>query len=163
MTREVITIKTSDISHLRASLPSWQNALLRAIRDVEIFKLSRSISALMGEDLVMLPVWPCAFFNDFYLTVILGINALISIFKFVMIFLFRKTALIFGGPGPAKQVSFLPDEKPELLLRSVANDVTTAQRAFSWANPFGSATLTSSAAVGSAKSIPSPVSSSEAV
>jgi hypothetical protein len=129
---EVTTIKTSDISHLRAALPSWQNALIKAIRDIELFKLSRAISALMGEDLVMLPVWPCTFFNDLYLSIILAMNALISIFQFIMIFLFRKTAVILGGPGPAKEVSFLPDENPEALLRGIAANVTVAQKIYSW-------------------------------
>ena len=129
---EVIAIKTSDISHLRAALPSWQNALVKAIRDIELYKLSRTISALMGEDLALLPVWPCTFFNDLYLSIILAINALISIFQFIMVFFFRKTAVIFGGPGPAKQVSFLPDENPEALLRSIAKEITTANNTFSW-------------------------------
>lgn len=129
---EVTTIKTADISHLRASLPSWQNALIKAIRDIELYKLSRAVSALMGEDIVMLPVWPCTFFNDMYLTIILGMKALISIFQFLMIFFFRKTAVILGGPGPAKQVAFEPAEDPETLLRGVAAHVTVAQKTFGW-------------------------------
>lgn len=51
-TSEVTTVKTSDISHLRAALPSWQNALIKAIRDIELVKLSRALTALSGEDLV---------------------------------------------------------------------------------------------------------------
>jgi hypothetical protein len=51
----------------------------------------------------------------------------ISIVAFLMIFFFRKTALILGGPGPAKQVAFFPSETPELLLRSVAGKIAALQ------------------------------------
>ncbi len=45
-----------------------------------------------------------------------------------MIFFFRKTALILGGPGPAKQVAFFPSEEPEKLLRSVAGRIAALQQ-----------------------------------
>ena len=51
----------------------------------------------------------------------------ISIVAFLMVFFFRKTALILGGPGPAKQVAFYPSEEPEKLLRSIAGKIATLQ------------------------------------
>ena len=110
-----------------ASRPSWQNALIIAIRDIQLFKLSKSISKLCGSSLLLLPVWPCDFFSELHITIALFINMIISITKFLMIFLFRKTALIIGGPGPAKQVSFLPFEEPATLLRSMAVKVAALQ------------------------------------
>ena len=121
-TKEVTTVRTEDISYLQTTLPSWQNALIRAIRDVEIFKITAIANKLMTEDLLLLPVWPCSFFNNAYVLILLGVKALVSIVAFVVIFLFRKTALIIGGPGPGKQVTFEPNEQPEEMLRGFAAD-----------------------------------------
>lgn len=121
-TKEVTTVRTADVSHLRVTLPSWQNALIRAIRDVELFKIVALINSLMMEDLVMLPVWPCSFFNHFYVTLVLLFKAIASIMAFLIIFFCRKTALILGGPGPGKQINFPIEEKPEEMLRMYAAD-----------------------------------------
>ena len=123
-TKEVTTVRTEDISYLQATLPSWQNALIRAIRDVEIFKIAAIANSLMAEDLLLLPVWPCSFFNHGYVLLLLLIKAISSIVAFVIVFLFRKTALIIGGPGPGKQVTFEPNEQPEEMLRGFAADFT---------------------------------------
>lgn len=110
---------------------------------------------------MQLPVWPCNFFNDAYLTIILTVKALVSIFQFIMIFFFRKTSLILGGPGPAKQVAFLPDEHPEKLLRDVASHVQAGQKMFSWANPSaGFVNVPLNMPQGSAKAQPAPLSAS---
>jgi len=149
-TIEVTTIKTRDISHLRATLPSWINALIRAIRDIEFAALGAACSRLMADDLVLLPVWPCAFLNDSWVAIVLTFNALMSIMKFLIIFFFRKTAVILGGPGPAKTV-VLPVvvEKPEEMLQDLANGITVAQASFTWPLP-GQATPPAS---GVAKSV----------
>ena len=120
MTVEVTTIKTKDISHLRATLPSWINALVRAVRDIQLAAISAKCAAMWGNDLAILPVWPCSFVHDGYLAAIMIANAVISIFRFIVIFFCRKTAVIIGGPGPAKEI-VLPtaEEKPEELLQDL--------------------------------------------
>ena len=52
---------------------------------------------------------------------------IVSVTAFLMLFFFRKTALIMGGPGPAKQVAFFPSEEPEKLLRSIAGRIAALQ------------------------------------
>jgi hypothetical protein len=126
-TRETTSVRTSDVTYFTASLPSWQNALIVAIRDIQLFKMSASISKLCGSSLVLLPVWPCDFFSELHITIMLFINAIVSITKFLIIFFFRKTSLIIGGPGPAKQVAFLPIDEPVTLLRSMAVKVAALQ------------------------------------
>lgn len=64
MSVEVTTIKTKDTSHLRATLPSWINALVRAVRDVQCAAIGAKCTSMWGNDLVLLPVWPCSFFNS---------------------------------------------------------------------------------------------------
>ena len=136
LTTEVTTFKTKDISHLRATLPSWINALVRAIRDIELAAIAAKCSAMWGNDLIICPVWPVAFLHDGYLTIIMCVNAMVSIFRFLIVFFFRKTAVIIGGPGPAKEV-VLPtvEEKPDELLQDLANSVTIAQASFTWPVP----------------------------
>ena len=133
MSVEVTTIKTKDISHLRATLPSWINALVRAIRDVQIAAITAKCSQMWGSDLAIFPVWPISFFHTGYLAIIMIANAVISIFRFIVIFFCRKTAVIIGGPGPAKEV-VLPtvEEKPDELLQDLANSVTIAQACYTW-------------------------------
>jgi hypothetical protein len=125
--KEVITVKTADISHLYASLPSWQTALVTAIRDIEMYRIYRLCARLWTTDLALLFGWPCSFFSNLYISMLLFLKAMISVFKFLMIFFFRKTALIFGGPGPAKQVSFEPNEDPEAFLRDIGDTIKEAQ------------------------------------
>jgi len=132
---EVTAVKTKDIAYLSASLPSWINALIRAIRDIELAKLAAVCTDLSGKDLVMLPVWPCQFLNDSWIAIVLTVNALISIFQFLVVFFCRKTAVIIGGPGPAKSVVLPVAEKPEELLQSIANNVTIGQASFEWPVP----------------------------
>ena len=120
MSVEVTTIKTKDISHLRATLPSWINALVRAVRDVQCAAIGAKCTSMWGNDLVLLPVWPCSFINSGYVAAVLIANAVISVFRFIVIFFCRKTAVIIGGPGPAKEV-VLPtvEEKPDELLQDL--------------------------------------------
>jgi hypothetical protein len=104
--------------------------------DIEIAAIGAACSRLMADDLVLLPVWPCAFLNDSWVAIVLCVNALMSIMKFLIIFFFRKTAVILGGPGPAKTV-VLPVvvEKPEEMLQDLANSITVAQASFTWPLP----------------------------
>ncbi len=46
-----------------------------------------------------------------------------------MIFLFRKTAFIIGGPGAGKQVIFAPIADSKSILVDVSNKVAAAQAA----------------------------------
>ena len=133
MNTEVTTVKTSDISYLRATLPSTINAFIRAVRDIEFAIIADKCSRIWGSDLVMLPVWPCSFFSNSWVAIVLLINALVSVFRFLVIFLCRKTAVILGGPGPAKTV-VLPTvvEKPEEMLQDLANSITVAQASYTW-------------------------------
>ena len=102
----------------------------------DIAAIAAKCSAMWGNDLIICPVWPVAFLHDGYLTIIMCVNAMVSIFRFLIVFFFRKTAVIIGGPGPAKEV-VLPtvEEKPDELLQDLANSVTIAQASFTWPVP----------------------------
>jgi hypothetical protein len=60
----VITVRTADVSHFHANLPSWQNALIAAIRDMEIYKISAAWSQLLGGNVFKL-----------YISIVLAVNA----------------------------------------------------------------------------------------
>ncbi len=125
---EVVTVRTRDVSHLTATLPSWQNALLVAIRDIKLVEMSRRwYSLCMKDPPLCLSGWPLACLDDMWALTLLYIKMFSSILAFLMVFLFRKTALVLGGPGPAKQVAFYPSEQPEALLRSVAARIAGLQ------------------------------------
>ena len=135
---EVTTIKTRDISHLRATLPSTINAFIRAYRDIQCAAISANCTSLWVNDFPLFAscIWPCSFMHKGYVTAVLCVNAAVSLLRFLVIFFCRKTSVILGGPGPGKSV-VLPTvvEKPEEMLQDLANSITIAQASYEWPQP----------------------------
>lgn len=132
--RQRIAIKTTDIAYLRAKLPSWQAALVAAIRDIEFARIGHACVKCIGTDLINFAAtgMPMDCAATSYLLLILYIKALISMLNFLLVFFCRKTALILGGPGPGKEVDFPVEENPEQFLHTVGAEVVRAQKMHSW-------------------------------
>lgn len=128
-TTQTTTVRTKDVSYLQAKLPSWINALVKAVRDFEMYKLAKNCDMCWTTDLAALPVWPCGF--GFRSWVVLGLllKALTSLLAFLFVFFCRATTLVLGGPGPGMGVLLTIAEKdPEALLQDVAATVARAQQ-----------------------------------
>jgi hypothetical protein len=72
---EVITVRTRDVSHLTASLPGWQNALLVAIRDIKLVEIARRWWLLACYDPCMCCAgWPISCMEDMWALTLLCVG-----------------------------------------------------------------------------------------
>jgi hypothetical protein len=122
----VTTVKTADISHLRATLPGVLSALVVAIRDIEIAVIWSNCFKLVCFDAPQAFTDPLSLAMRAWILIALVIKAVGSVIGFVFALCCRKSSVVLGGPGPAKEVVLPVEHHPEQLLRSIAHAVAAA-------------------------------------